>query len=76
MKTYYVINNFDGDTLVSTYTKEELLNAIEDGEFSEGIFDEFPAQADTNYWGGKSLIIKGGMVVPKPKEVVTKYEID
>ncbi|MFW6246628.1 MAG: hypothetical protein ACOC22_00430 [bacterium] len=76
MEIYYVINNFDGDTHVCQYSKEGLLKAIEEGEFYEGIFDEMPDTIDTNYWCGKSLIIKGEVVSPKPKEVVTKYEID
>lgn len=74
MEIYYVICNSDGDTCIYRYSREALLNAIEQGEFSEGFFEEMPREFDTN-WGGKALIIKGEIVSPQPKEVVTKYEI-
>lgn len=76
MEIYYVINNMDGDTHIRPYSQEALIRAVEDGEFDEyGIFEEMPKESDTNYWGGKTLIIKGEIVSPQPKEVVTKYEI-
>lgn len=74
--TYFVIHNGEGDTTVREYTREELLKEIEenawgrDADFMDKIDD-----ADTNYWGGSILIIKGKIVNPKPVEVVTKYEI-
>lgn len=50
MEVYYVINNMDGDITIHRYSREALLKSIEEGEFSEGIFDEMPKQSDTNYW--------------------------
>ena len=75
---YYVIHNGEGDTIVSVYTKEQLLKELdeEEGGFYEGIFDKLPDDGDTNYWGGRSLIIKGSIVSPKPEQVVTKHSID
>lgn len=76
MGMYYVINNMDGDTIIHQYSKEALLKAIEDGDFLVyGIFDKLPNEHDTNYWGGKTLIIKGDVVSPIAKQVVTKYDI-
>lgn len=76
MEIYFVINNFEGDTTIYQYSREALLKAIEDGEFSEyGFFEEMPNKSDTNYWGGKTLIIKGEVVSPQPKQVITQYEI-
>ena len=75
---YYVIQNGDGDTTVREYTKEQLLREIEEeGGLGEGILTELPEDyADTNYWGGQVLIIKGSIVAPQPEQVVTKYKID
>jgi hypothetical protein len=74
---YYVITNCDGDTCVSTYTKEKLLEAINNNEIGcgYGFLSEMPKHRDTNYWGGKALIIKGSVVVPKPIKVVEEYDI-
>ena len=74
---YYVIHNGEGDTTVREYTKSQLLKELdEEGGFHEGIFDEMPSEADTNYWCGKALIIKGSVVVPTEKAVVTQFDID
>jgi len=73
---YYVIQNSDGDSIVRSYTKKELLIEIEEGSFGEGIMTEFPVNHDTNYWCGEALIIKGKMVVPKAEQVITKYKIE
>lgn len=73
---YYVIQNSDGDTIVNTYTKAELLAEIDEGSFGEGIMTEFPENHDTNYWCGEALIIKGKMVAPQAEQVITKYKIE
>ena len=80
---YFVIRNSDGDTQVTSMTKEKLLKRItpdEDGHIYYGNDVEFISLAglkvneDTNYWGGM-LIIKGTVCVPKPVEVVREYEV-
>lgn len=73
---YFTIRNSDGYTIVNQLTKEQLLNGLEDGNYSEGILDELPSQTDTNYWGGKILIIKGTVVSPTAEQVVTRYNIE
>ena len=74
---YYVIHNGEGDTTIREYTKEQLLKELdEEGGFYEGIFEGMPSECDTNYWQGKSLIIKGSVVVPTEKAVVTQFDID
>lgn len=30
---------------------------------------------DPNYWGGKLLIIKGEIIVPKAKQTIIEYEV-
>lgn len=74
---YYVIHNGDGDTTIREYTKEQLLKELdEEGGFSEGIFGKMPSESDTNYWHGRTLIIKGGIVTPIERAVVTQFDID
>jgi hypothetical protein len=75
---YFVIHNGEGDTTVNAYTKEELLRYIEEGYWGMDtkVMTELPDNNDTNYWGGEILIIKGKMVVPVEKKIVTEYDID
>ncbi len=74
---YYLIHNCDGDTTVSEIIKDEFLAEIEGGQWGESpeFLDAIPKDRDTNYWKGKMLIIKGEIVTPKEKEVVTKYDL-
>jgi hypothetical protein len=83
---YFVISNSDGDVTVSQYDNNEaLLQAIEDGDIDP---DEVVDELDGAHLGygnqsrshcmdnGGTIIIKGKLVKPSPKEVVTKYEVD
>lgn len=77
MENYFLIYNSDGDTHVKTVSKERLLEDLDNGDYGEDpiFLDEIP-QSDTNYWGEERyLIIKGNIVTPKAKEVVTKHDI-
>jgi hypothetical protein len=77
MEMYYVINNSSGDTTVECITKEVLLERINEGYWGDVEFMEtIPHDRDTNYWGGDVLIIKGSIVAPKPKQIITEYTID
>lgn len=71
---YYLIRNSDGDVYVTEYTKEQLLEELDDEDWQEEFLGTLP-EDDTNYWGGKLLLIKGQIVTPKKKEVVTKYDL-
>jgi len=75
---YYLIRNTDGDTYVEEIDKETLLKRLDekdDGDDLE-ILDSMPAEGDTNYWGGDMLIIKGSIIKPQAKKVVTKYDVE
>jgi len=76
MEKYYVIHNSDGDTTVYSYTKEELLEMLNDDEENDKYFDEIPFEVDTNYWGEGTLIIRGKIVKPKEKKIVVNFDID
>lgn len=73
---YFIISNSDGDTTVEAVDKETLLQRIEEEYYGKGVYGELPKENDTNYWGDGILIIKGKVVSPVAKQVVTKYEIE
>jgi len=79
---YFKIYNSDGDTSVNIYTKSELLaelnEELSEGNTSHGFLTEEDIREylDTNYWDNESLIIKGKVVNPKPKKVITEYEVE
>lgn len=80
MEKYFVIHNGDGDTTVEEFTKEKIMNRINDNidgsYYGEQFLDEIPSERDTNYWGGHPLIIKGTVVSPTPIKVVEKVTIE
>jgi len=73
--THFLIYNSDGDTVVKEINPEKFLKEVADGDHGEPkFFEALPSEGNTNYWGGKSLIISGEVVFPKPKRVVKEYE--
>ena len=69
---YYVI----GFETVQEMTKEVLLERIEEDYYGNGTqYQENALEGDPNYWGESIMVIKGNIVVPKPVETVTKYEV-
>jgi len=74
---YFIIHNPDGETTVTAYTKQELLDELNEGTFNEHDWlSEIPDSSDTNYWGGSMLLIKGSLVTPTPIETITEYKIE
>ncbi|MCK5641749.1 MAG: hypothetical protein KAJ19_13185 [Gammaproteobacteria bacterium] len=78
--TYFVISNSDGDTYIQQMTEDELLEELNPAEHGDALFDFSKAltglpNMDTNYWGGKFLIIRGEIVVPQAKQVATQIII-
>lgn len=77
---YFRITNSGGDTLVTPLSKEQTQKYLdeegnEDLNFVTG--DELRKNRDTNYWGDRAvLLIEGNIVVPTPKQVVTKWSLD
>ena len=78
MEKYFIIRNSDGDTRVECVLKEELLKRINNGDYGDEakFLDKLPKESDTNYWGEGILIIKGDVVSPFAKKVVTEFNID
>jgi hypothetical protein len=80
-KYYWIECSEDGDVRVSSYTKDELERVLgdpetndPDGRRTSGLALAVPG-SDPMYWNGKSIIIKGEIVVPKPRDVVQKWEL-
>jgi len=74
---YIVIRNSEGETRVEQVTKAELTERLNEDYYglNTSTFDGFPAEPDTNHWGGKIMIIKGELVTPKPVKVITEWEM-
>lgn len=78
---YFMITNSDGDTYITPLTEEELIADLEERE-GEGYGakfvtkEELDADCDSNYWEeNAALIIKGEVIVPKPKDIILSYEV-
>jgi hypothetical protein len=72
---YYLIYNADGDTSVHEYNKDELLDDLDGGSWPKEDALESMPDNDTNRWGGKYLLIKGEIITPLKREVVTKHDL-
>lgn len=81
--TYFVITCDEDGIDVRPMSEKELLKSItpdKEGYTDLGndlIFASEVPEIDKGYWIGenKILIIKGEIVVPKPKKVVAQYEL-
>lgn len=76
---YFIITrNPDGELYTQTTDKDGIEKWMKDRIDEEDIptFVENLEEPDPQYWKGEEacLIIKGEIVVPKAKEVTTKYE--
>ncbi len=72
--TYFVLWNSDGDVHMSTYTKERLLEVINNKEFGHDVALSRPVE-DLAYLDG-IIIIKGKIVTPESKQVTVEYDIE
>jgi hypothetical protein len=77
MKYFLIHVSEDGDIYLSEYTAEQLekmLNGPDPEYRIEDFLDKVPDR-NLAYWGGRAILIKGEIVVPKAKEVVTKVTL-
>ncbi len=77
-KPYVVLaSNDDGDLDVRQMTAAEVCEVVRDGEKPVWMTKERLAKnADPVYWGSNVLLlIKGEVVVPKPKKIVTEWDL-
>jgi len=72
---YFIYCDDDGEVAVSEYNRENLLQALVDQDYGEIEFLKGMSLGNyPQYWGNKVLIIKGEIVVPKPKKTVKEFE--
>lgn len=79
MKEYFIIFFGEDGVSIRPATKKEVESLIEEIAMT-GMQDTFVTKShyidiDSNYPLYHHMIIKGELVVPKPVQVVTKYEI-
>jgi hypothetical protein len=74
---YIVISASEGGLHIKELSKAQIeKNLAEEYWGSDvNIATRMPTESDPNYWGTQLIIIKGEIVVPAKKEVVTKYEL-
>ncbi len=77
---YFVISQFDTDANVDVYLDKQkllvdMMEWVENGDEFVSHIDELE-NGNPAEWGMKRLIIKGNIVVPKPKKIVETFEID
>jgi len=77
--SYFLIYQDDEEATVKRVTEKELKEMLKEmiENEEEVIFLKKIESTDPAYWEENAyLLIKGEIIVPKPKEVVTEYEID
>lgn len=80
MVKYYAIECTEEGSSVSEMSGPELEKRLADADDHMGRLEwssTMPGHSDPNYWGGKSIIIKGEIVVPVAEEkvTVTKWKV-
>ncbi len=81
-ETYFVISGSeDGDIGIEVRSRTEFAATLKDPDYGDEAerclsAEELVENKDPMYWGGRYLIIKGKVVVPKAKEKVTEWEIE
>lgn len=77
-EAYFVFTSSeDGDHYLRVFEDRcALLQDIDElVEEEENFIENIPA-SNMAYWGSSTLIIKGRIVMPKPKEVTVAYDIE
>jgi len=85
MSKYFIITASDGEPDLEILTKDELEIRLGE-EFEDYMYEHFCSEGDLSFLseGGDLtylnnsyvILIKGDIIIPKKKEVVTQYEID
>lgn len=77
MSYFLLRQSEDGYLHVSEESDRSLrrMLANSEEEFSDGFFEALPRMDDGCFVGTGTLIIKGEIVIPKPKTVVKDYDL-
>lgn len=68
----------DGDVYVRGWIRAELLEGLDRGILGRNtkFINDLRNNGDPQYWNGATLLIRGKVVVPRPVEVVKKWEVE
>lgn len=75
---YFVLRTSEDGLYIDANTKEELLQTVKEWQEEDRdieICSELPTES-WEYWGTKAVIIKGEIVVPRAKKMVTVFDIN
>ena len=74
---YFLIENSEGDVTCEVLTKAEVLERFDEDDWGPPP-DYATAVPDSNLnrWGGKAVLIKGEVIVPKPVQRITEWTLD
>lgn len=75
MSKYFVLYPSEDGCTVTELTESELKKRLNEDYYSGREFLDKTPKDNHNYWGNSILIIKGEIVVPKPIQTVTEYEV-
>ena len=78
--SYFVIHPSEDGISVEELDRATLEVRLTEGYYGEGDrapqwVESMPEHSDPNYWRGKSVIVKGVIVVPAAEQVVTKVRL-
>lgn len=77
MNNYFIIaQTEDGINISEPLSKEEVLRRVEEKYYGNiPILNRMPLMIDSSLYDNGLIIIKGDIVMPKPVQTVTKYDI-
>ena len=76
-KYYMIYSSEDGEVSIHAFTKKQLLTYLND-EINDGSSLKFMSEleeGDPGYWGKDGIIIKGKIVTPFERKIVTTLDI-
>lgn len=75
MSRYYVINQTEDSLYIEELSYSDLKNRLNEDYYSPPFRLNLPEFSDGCFTNAGVIIIKGEIIVPKPVEVVKKYEL-
>jgi hypothetical protein len=75
-KKYLILSRCEDEVGYDVVTKSELNKKLQSGEYEGYTFLDGTEKIDLEYFPSKSVLIMAGeFVIPKPKKVVTEWEV-
>jgi hypothetical protein len=74
-ESYFILNSTEDGVYITEYKTAEKLSEYLAGNRIEKFFSSLPKDSPSYWDAEKVLIIKGEIIVPKPKTTITEWEI-